>query len=40
MEGFEIIGTLLATLSIILIPIIIFIICFSVVTIIAQWKFF
>ena len=40
MEGFEIIGTLLATLSIILIAIIIFIICFSVVTIIAQWKFF
>ena len=40
MEGFEIFGTLLATLSIILIPLLIFIIGFSIVTIIAQWKFY
>lgn len=40
MEGFEILGAFLATLSIILIPVIIFIIVFSIITIIAQWKFF
>lgn len=40
MEVFEILGAFLATLSIILIPIIIFIIVFSIITIIAQWKFF
>lgn len=40
MEGFEILGTLLATLSILLIPILIFVIGFTVVTIIAQWTLF
>jgi len=40
MEEFEVFGTLIAALSIILIPLIIFIIGFSIVTIVAQWKFF
>jgi len=40
MEEFEVFGTLIAALSIILIPLLLFIIGFSIVTIVAQWKFF
>lgn len=40
MEGLEVFGAVIAALSIILIPILLIIIAFSIVTIIAQWKFF
>lgn len=40
MTDLEILGTLLATLSIILLPLILFIIGFVVVVIIAEWNFF
>jgi len=40
MEIFEVFGTFIAALSIILIPILIFVIGFLIVTIVAQWKFF
>lgn len=40
MEGYEVLGALMATLSIILIPLILILLAVAVVSIIAQWKFF
>jgi len=40
MEGYEVLGTLIATLSIILIPLILIVLAVAIVSIIAQWNFF